>query len=380
LAADNESIERPVLNPARQKKAREYSRIRRRLGFVELGLYLSLLLILTFSGFSKWFTSLFNLPSIIVAVIFFITLIVAIEILTSPISYYSGFVLPHRYGISIQKYRNWLVDQVKSGIISLVFGTVAVVAAYWLLQNFPDYWWIIAWALMVIVSVLMTIIGLVFLIPLFYKVKPLAESELKSRLEELAQKAQAKVQGIFVLDYSNKVTAANAALMGIGRTRRIVVSDTLIQQYTIPEIEAVTAHEIGHHNHRDIFRMFMIQSVLYLIVFKLIDVVFKAAVFPLGFGGIADPAALPLLALILGVFSALVSPIMNSYSRHIESQADEYALILTSNTRAFIDAMTRLVNQNLAVASPAIWEELLLYDHPSYNRRVTQAKRYEKSK
>ena len=151
----------------------------------------------------------------------------------------------------------------------------------------------------------MSIVGPVWLVPIFYKVRPLADSELKTRLEQLAKKAGAKVNGIFTLDFSSKGTTANAALMGIGRTRRIVISDTLISQYTTPEIEVVTAHEIGHHLHRDIYRSFIVQSALYLIVLKIVDVIFKAVVAPPGYSGIADPAALPLLLLLFGVLGFL---------------------------------------------------------------------------
>ena len=373
-------IAKPSLDNARQQKAREYSRIRRRLSFSEMGLSLALLLILIFTGISHWFTGLFNWPPVAVAGIFFLVMVVAYEILTSPLSYYSGFILPHRYGISTQKLRGWLVDLVKGGAIGLVFGAAAVVIVYWFLLNFPGFWWLLTWGLMIIVSVVLSIVAPVILVPLFYKVRPLANVELKSKLEQMAQKAGAKVHGIFTLDYSSKGTTANAALMGMGQTRRIVISDTLIQQYSSPEIEVVTAHEIGHHMHRDIYRLFVVQSAVYLIGLKIIDGVLKYTVVPLGYSGLADPAVLPLLVLLLGVFSTLISPLMNTYTRHVESQADGYALSLTDNPEAFIDAMTRLANQNLAVAYPAEWEELWFYDHPSYNRRVEQARFYEKSK
>ena len=125
--------------------------------------------------------------------------------------------------------------------------------------------------------------------PLFYKVRPLEDSELKTRLEQLAKKAVAKVNGIFTPDFSSKGTTANAALMGIGRTRRIVISDTSIKQYSTPEIEVVTAHEIGHHLHRDILRSFVVQSALYLILLRIVDAILLAVVFPLGYNEIADP-------------------------------------------------------------------------------------------
>jgi STE24 endopeptidase len=166
----------------------------------------------------------------------------------------------------------------------------------------------------------------------------------------------------------------------MGITRRIVISDTLIQQYSTSEIEVVTAHEIGHHVDRDIYRILVIQIAVSLISLRIVDAILKATAVPLGFGGIADPAAFPLLLLIFGVISTLFSPVLHSYSRIIESQADGYALLLTHDPESFINAMTRLINQNLGVAYPARWEEFLLYDHPSYNKRVELAKKYQRFK
>jgi STE24 endopeptidase len=337
-----------------------------------------LLLILIFSGVSGWFTGLFNWTPVAVAIIYFLTLMVAYEIITAPLSYYRGFVLSHRYGISTQTVKSWLGDVVKAGGLGLTLGVAAIAIVYWFLLTFPDFWWLLAWGLMLLVSILMTIITPVFLVPLFYKVRPLSDGELKTRLEQLARKAKAAVQGIYTLDFSSKGTAANAALMGMGHTRRIVISDTLIQQYSVPEIEVVTAHEIGHHINSDIYRLFVIQMALWLIGLKIVDIILKATAAPLGFARIGEPAALPWLLLLFGLFGTLVSPLLNSYTRHVESQADQYALGLTDNPMAFIDAMTRLTNQNLGVAYPAKWEELLLYDHPSYNKRVEMAREYKR--
>lgn len=378
--ADSKINEEPNLDQARQKQARKYSSIHRRLGFGDMGFTLVLLLILIFTGASPWFTGLFDWPVVAVAVVYFLVLMVGYELLTSPLNYYSGFILPHRYGISKQSLRSWLIDMAKGGSIGLVLGTAAVAIGYWFLLNSPDFWWLMAWGLILVVSILMSIIAPIFLVPLFYKVKPLADIELKTRLEQLAHKAGAKIHGIFILDFSAKVTSANAALMGLGQTRRIVISDTLIQQYTTQEIEVVTAHEIGHHMNRDVFRLFMVQAVVYLIILKLADIILKTVVAPLGFSNIADPAALPLLVLLFGALSTLASPLTNAYTRHVESQADGYALSLTDNPKAFTDSMTRLANQNLLVAYPARWEELLFYNHPSYNKRVEQAQTYERSR
>jgi STE24 endopeptidase len=351
--------------------------LRRWLGWSETAFSLALLLILILSGASTRFISWFHLPVIPLAVVYFLILIVVYELITSPLSYYQGFVLPHRYGLSKQNFKGWLGDLAKGGGIGFIFGSAGVAVAYWLLGNFPDFWWLIAWGLILLVTLLMAVVVPIWLVPLFYKVRPLAEGELKTSLQALAEKAKAKVNGIYTLEFSAKTTAGNAALMGLGKTRRIVISDTLIQNYSLAEIEVVTAHEIGHHMNRDIFRQFIVQSSIFLVLLKLTDVVLGASLPALKFSGLQDPAALPWLVLLFGVFSTLISPLMNAYTRHIESQADIYALDLTRDTQAFKDAMTRLANQNLAVAYPSRWEELLFHDHPSYRQRMQEAAEFE---
>jgi len=206
--------------------------------------------------------------------------------------------------------------------------------------------------------------------------KPLGDADLKLRLEQLAQRAQTRVHGVYVIELSSKGTTANAALMGLGNTKRIALSDTLLQQYSPPEIEIITAHELGHHLHSDAFRLLVIHSAIWLIGFYIADLALKASVMPLGFSGISDIAALPLLMLILATFSLLVAPMVNTYSRYLETAADEYALRLTDDPKSFITTMTKLTDQNLSEAQPSRWVELLMYDHPSYTKRVEHARYY----
>jgi STE24 endopeptidase len=161
--------------------------------------------------------------------------------------------------------------------------------------------------------------------------------------------------------------------MGWGRTRRIVLSDTLITGYSPEEIEVIMAHEMGHQRHNDIYRLFVVRAAILLVTLFFTGLVFEAAAAPLGFSGIVDLAALPLLALIFVGLNLLTSPLANGYSRRIEAAADSYALELTGDTRSFINAMTRLTDQNLGEAAPSRWVENLLYDHPSYASRVAYA-------
>ncbi len=370
------SYEAPALDEAKQKKAREYASIRRRLSIFETGLSLAVVLALIFSGGSSRFTAIFGWPAAATAIVYFLIFMVGFEIVTLPLSYYSGLVLPRRYGLSTQTIKGWAIDLLKGGAISLPLGAAGFAVGYWFLQAFPDWWWLLIWVVVLIVTVIMSILGPVVLIPIFYKMKPLQDEDLKTRLEALAKKAGAAVRGIYILDFSTRTTAANAALVGAGRTRRIIISDTLIKQYPVPEIEVITAHEIGHHINRDIVRLFVIQSALFLVALKIVAVVIDATVVRAGFSGLADPAALPLYFLFIGALGFVIGPVLNAYTRHVESQADHYALRLTNSPQVFVDSMTRLANQNLAVANPARWEELFFYDHPSYNQRVAMARQF----
>jgi STE24 endopeptidase len=377
MSHPNESpIEEPSLNQLRQEKAKEYAKARQRLFLADLVVGGILLLLLVFSGLSLRLAGLLTLPVVPAVTIYFIILMVGYGVLSAPLSYYRGFVLSRRYGLSTQRFASWLSDQVKAGILSLLLGAGLVAVVYWFITSFPSTWWLLSWGIVVLFSLILTNLAPIIIMPLFFKMKPLGDADLKLRLEQLSQRAQIKVHGIYVIELSSKGTTANAALMGLGNTRRIALSDTLLQQYSPSEIEIITAHELGHHLHGDTFRLLVIHTAIWLIGFYVVDLALKAGVVPLGFSGISDIAALPLLMLIVAAFSLLVAPVVNTYSRRLEMAADEYALRLTDDPKSFITTMTKLTDQNLAEAQPSRWVELLIYDHPSYTRRVEHAHYY----
>jgi STE24 endopeptidase len=373
----------PVLNPARQRQARHYARLKRRLSLAELLVGGGLLAALIFGGLSDDLAGLFNLsiiPAAVIyaiglpaAVIYAIGLMLAYQLLTAPLSYYGGYVLPRRYGLSTQGLGGWLNDIFKAVTVALLLGLAMLAAVYWFITTWPDAWWLLTWGLGLVASALITVLAPLFLVPLFFTMKPLADDELKERLEALAERAKVAVGGIYVIEFSAKGTMANAALMGWGQTRRVVLSDTLLKAYSPEEIEVIMAHEIAHHRHNDIYRLFVVRAAILLVTFFFTGLIFEAAVASLGFSGISDVAALPLLALIFGGLNLLTSPLASGYSRRIEAAADSYALELTGDARSFINAMTRLTDQNLGEAAPSRWVENLLYDHPSYASRVAYA-------
>ncbi len=223
-------------------------------------------------------------------------------------------------------------------------------------------------------SVLMANLAPILLFPLFYKFKPLPEGELTERLLALARKANTRVRGVFSMEMSSKTTAANAALMGLGNTRRIVLGDTMLDRYTTDEIEVVLAHELGHQVHRDIWKLIISQTILTLVGLSIANLLLHWAVNSLHhYQALTDPAIMPFLFLLMGLYGLIVMPIGNSYTRYVEYQADEYALETTRKIDAFKSAMTRLANQNLADAEPSPLVEFLFLDHPSIKNRLRHA-------
>jgi len=364
------------LDAKRQELAKEYARLTRWLSFVELAVVGALLLILVFGGVSARLSHLLAFPQPWASALYFVFLAIGLGIITLPLTYYQGFVLPRRYGLSNQKFMGWLADGAKASALGIVLGLAIVLALYWLLDRVPNTWWLWASVVLLLLTLLLTRLTPTLLLPLFFKLQPLDDAELNERLANLAKRARTQVCGVFTIDLSSKGTTANAMIAGLGNTRRIILSDTLLDQYSHEEVAVILAHELGHHLHRDIPKLIAVQAVVVLLAFCLANLVLKASVGALGFQGIADVAAFPLLVLSLAAFALVVTPLVNAYSRYLETSADEAALELTASPRAFVTAMRKLTDQNLGVAQPSRWVEFLFYDHPSYTRRVNLARRY----
>ena len=289
-----------------------------------------------------------------------------------------GFVLPHQYGMSNQTRSGWVIDQVKSLLLGGVLGGLVLEIIYAVLRASPELWWLWAAAIMLILTVVMANLGPVLLMPIFYKFTPLGEehAELAQRLVRLAEQANAHVSGVFQFDMSRRTKAANAALAGLGNTRRIILGDTLLNEFTPDEIETVLAHELGHHVHKDIPVGILLDTLTTLVGFYLAGLGLRwgAAVF--GAQGPADIAAFPVFLLVMGLYGLVTMPLGNAFSRWRERRADEYSLQTTRKPEAFASAMTRLANQNLADADPEPWVELLLYSHPALSKRIAMAQSF----
>ena len=297
-----------------------------------------------------------------------------------PANFYGGFYLEHRFDLSTQKFSAWVWEEAKGVCITSVIGLLLIEGLYVLLRASPSGWW--AWAALgwIFFTFLLGKFAPVLLLPLFFKCVPLEDAALRDRLLKLADRMGAKVQGVFTINLSKKTKKANAALTGFGGTRRILLGDTLLQDYTPDEIEAVLAHELAHHTLAHLWKQLITSSAASFAGLYLASLILERGAGALGFRSASDWAAFPLLGLVLFAFGLVMMPIQNGYSRKLERGADVLALRTISHPRPFIDLMKKLGEKNLSDISPPAWIEWLLYDHPAISKRIALGESFESAK
>jgi Zn-dependent protease with chaperone function len=293
-------------------------------------------------------------------------------VLTLPLKLVRGFWLPRRFGLLHQPLPSWFGDQLKAALIGGALGLAAVEIVYALLALTPR-WWLAAAAVFVAAEIAMTAVLPIWVVPLFYRLTPLADSGLRDRLLALARRAGVAAVGVFVADQSRKGRTANAAVVGLGRTRRIILFDTLLAEFSPDQIESVLAHELGHHAHGDMRRGLLVNGALTFITAWLAACGLDLGVRLLGLTEPGDPAGLPWLGLVALGLGLVQLPLTNGFSRWIERQADDFALATTGNAAAFVGAMERLAGLNLAERRPSRLKEFFLYSHPALDRRIARA-------
>jgi STE24 endopeptidase len=370
------------LDPERQKQAKAYARVRRRLWLVDTafsGLYALAWLFLGWSlTLRQWLTGVLTAEWLIIAA--FAAVFGGVYfVLNFPLGYYSSFILPHRFGQSNQSLRDWIIDQVKGLAIMTPLGLLLLELLYLALRAAGELWWLWASGGILLFSVLFSNLAPVLIMPIFNKFVPLGDEhkELAERLLKLAERAKTKVRGVFKFDMSRRTKSANAALTGIGNTRRIVLGDTLIDEFSPDEIETVLAHELGHHVNRDIPFLIVTGAFITTVGLFLASVALEWVIRSFHFSSTADVAALPALGLIMGIYSLVTMPLENALSRWRESMADEYALKSTGKSVAFASAFTRLANQNLGEVDPERWVVFLFYSHPPLGYRIQRARSWK---
>jgi len=362
-------------------EAKRYNRIRRRLEIGDLAIGLAFLVLLLLTGWSAmlrdWaYHGAFQNYTLAVFLYVFM-LMLAAKLLGIGLDYY-GLRLERRYKLSAQKTRAWLWDEVKSFLVGLVLAAIVAELLFFTMRQFPEHWWLIAWALFLVLFVVSAQVAPLVLFPIFYKFEPLENEDLKQRLVRLSESAGTRVRGIYKWHLSEKSRKANAALTGLGATRRIILADTLLDNYSPDEIEAVLAHELGHHVHRHILKSMFVQAGITLLGFWAANYVLRLAIEEWNmFETVSDFANLPLLILVSTILSFLLMPAMNAYSRFNERQADRYAFRSIRSVEPFITSMNKLAAQNLAERAPSKWVEWFFHSHPAISRRIAAAQAWK---
>jgi len=365
---------------ANEDKATRYHRLQRRASLLATAAVAALLLILLITGASAAIRTQAERATAghFVFTVFGYVVVVFVlnELVQVPFAYYQGVVLERRYGLSTETHQHWWKNHVKAAALGLGFAAVAALLVIALIRWSPERWWLVGAFTFVAILIGLAQLSPVLLLPLFYDFTPLNRPELVNRLVALADRAGARVVGVFEWRLSDRTRKANAALAGIGRTRRILLSDTLLAEHSDEEIEVILAHELAHHVHRDIWSAIALETVLITAGFFAADRALSLFGTAFALRDKADVAGLPILLIAAGTVSILFLPLANGLSRAHERRADRYALTLTQNADAFITAMKRLAAQNLAEEQPSPLIEWLLHSHPSTQSRIDAARRW----
>jgi STE24 endopeptidase len=293
-----------------------------------------------------------------------------------PLSFYSGHVLEHRYRLSTQTFGRWLWRYAKRNLLAAALGAAMILGLYWLIWTTGPLWWLAGAGAFFLVSIVLGQLAPVLILPLFYKIEKLDAPELAERIARLAEGTGLAIEGVYRMDLSRETVKANAMLAGLGRTRRVLLGDTLLNGFAPEEIEVIFAHEIGHHVFRHIRKM-IITGIFYSAAgFWICDrLLLGWAAHAQGKAAYAELPVytLPMLMLILSLFALLLEPLQNAVSRRYERQCDRYALRRTGRKDAYLSAFRKLAKLNKDDPNPHWLEVLLLHSHPPIAQRLALA-------
>lgn len=357
-------------------KEKEYNKIKVRLSIADIFIDITLLGILAFSGISMLIASTATVTgNEYLNFIIFIFITGAIfSAVGFPISFYSSYILEHKYGLSNQTVAKWFFERIKSSMIGAFIGIPVGLTFYFLLKSAGQFWWLYFSIFIFFISVFLARIAPVVIFPIFYKFKELDNAELKMRLEKILKDVNVDIKGIFSFNMSKDTKKANAGFTGIGKTKRIILSDTLLEKFNEDEIAVVFAHEAGHYKYRHILKNIILSTIIIFITFYICGSLYSLTISSMGFEKIYDLAALPVLLFYLTIFSLMMMPLTNYISRKYEFEADRYALDVTGDREGFVSTMEKLASINLADREPHPLIEFIFYSHPSINRRISAAK------
>ncbi len=357
--------------------AKKYSNTKYSLTIIDTFYTITLLLIALGSGFSLFLEAILkniNLSNGLLISVFFLVISLLYYLLNLPLNFYSSYTLEHKFILSKQKAGDWWLDQLKSGVLAYAISLILVLAFYWVLNKFSNWWWFVISIFWIIFTLILAKLTPVLIIPLFFKYKKLNDEFLRQKILHLAQKMQIKLMDVFQIDLSKKTLKANAAFTGSGRTRRVILADTLKDKYNYDEIEVILAHEFAHYRLKHIMKLIFINS---LVTLGLFFAIFKTSSYCLvvfKLGSLGQVASLPLVFLYFILFGIIMQPLEAYMSRRFEKEADDLALKTTQNKEAFISLMDKLAVQNLADRAPHPLIKFFFFNHPPIDERIQMAR------
>lgn len=358
------------------QKAKKYEKIKLGLSLFSTILSITVLVLFVVLGYASllrdlvavWFDNLY-----LQLLTFLFCIGAGYSVVSFPLSYFGGFWLEHHYNLSNQTFAGWIWERTKGFLVGIVLGVPILLIFYYFLLNYPETWWFWTATVLFFFSVILGKIAPHVIMPLFYKFEKLDDENLLTRMQNLAKKGKFALEGVYKFNMSKTTNKANAAFTGLGKSKRIIMGDTLLEKFDADEIESVFAHEVGHYAHKHIIQGVIVGTISSYISLYIAYLAYNIIVAYFGYKGVADLAALPVLSLIITVISLITAPLTNMLSRANERQADSFALKNSSNPHAFINALKKLAESNLADPSPHPLVEFLFHSHPSIEKRIKYA-------
>lgn len=363
----------------KQTLAKTYNRMKITVSIVSSILFFAFAFVVIVTGFSSTLSTVAHswFGNDYLALLAFLAMFGVMEsALGSPLSFYSGYYLEHHFHLSNQTFGRWFWEGVKGMLVGIAISVPVVLLFFYFLRTLQDLWWLPVGVALFLFSVILARLAPILIMPLFYKFRPLEDGPLKERIVNLCCSVGMRVGGAFTFNMSKNTKKANAGFTGIGKSKRVILGDTLMEKFTNDEIETVFAHELGHYQHGHIWKGIIVGSVSIFLGLFITAQLYRLSLSSFGFQRIDDIAALPLLTLWLALFGLITSPLINTISRKYEYQADRYALGKTKNHAAFTSAMKKLAEMNLADMTPNPIIEFLFYSHPSIDKRIRKPQAY----
>lgn len=363
------------------QKAADYTTDKTKLALIEASMQAILLAVLTIGGGLQWIDEVWrNLiidHEIARGALVIVSAMLVSSVIDLPFEYYKTFVVDEKFGFNKMTPAMFFSDLIKQSVVGIILGAPILFAALWLMQGAGQYWWLYLWVIWSVFNLLMLAIYPTFIAPFFNKFTPLEDQNLKQRIETLLTKCGFKSQGLFVMDGSARSSHGNAYFTGFGASKRVVFFDTLLDRLNPDEIEAVLAHELGHFKHHHVIKRIAMMFFVSFLGLALLGWLMNQPWFYSGLGvsQMSNYMALVLFLLVSPVFLFILRPIMASYSRKNEFEADSYAAN-HANAKYLIEALVKLYRDNASTLTPDPLHSAFYDSHPPASIRISKLAAY----